>query len=104
MMQNSLVLRGGRVIDLAQGIDRVADVAIVGGCIDAIGEGLPPPPGAQVLDVRGKIVSPGLFDIHVHAYGGLAFADPDTIGVNLGSTSVVDAAGPGPMTWDEAQA
>jgi dihydroorotase len=103
-MQNSLLLRAGRVIDPAQDIDRVADVAIVDGRIDAIGENLPPPPGATVLDVRDKIVSPGFFDIHVHAYGGLAFADPDSVGINLGSTSIVDAAGAGPLTWDEAQA
>lgn len=103
-MKGNLILKGGRVIDIAQGLDRVADVAVSDGEINAIGENLPPLPGAEVLNLSGKIVCPGLFDIHVHAYGGIAFADPDSIGVNLGTTSMVDAGGAGAYTWDEFEA
>ena len=88
-MGANLLLRGGRVIDLAQNLDAVADVAIVDGRISAVGRDLAPPPDAQVLDVQGQIVSPVFLDIHVHAYGGLAFADPDTIGVNFGTSRLL---------------
>src|SRR5215212_1570280 len=103
-MKRDLLLRGGRVIDSAQGLDGLLDVAIVDGKIGAVGPSLAPPPGAEVLDVQGKIVSPGFFDMHVHVYGGLAFADPDSVGVNLGSTSVADAGGAGAYSWDEFKA
>ena len=103
-MGANLLLRGGRVIDLAQNLDAVADVAIVDGRISAVGPNLAPPPDAQVLNVQGQIVSPGFLDIHVHAYGGLAFADPDTIGVNFGTTAMIDAGGLGSYTWDEFEA
>src|SRR3954463_5824555 len=103
-MTPNLLLKGGRVIDAAQELDDVLDVAIVDGKISALGPGLTPPPGADILDVSGKIVSPGFFDIHVHVYGGLSFAEPDSIGVNLGTTSMVDAGGAGAYTWDEFKA
>jgi dihydroorotase len=103
-MGANLLLRGGRVVDLAQDLDAVADVAIVDGRISAVGPGLAAPPDARVIDVAGQIVSPGFLDIHVHSYGGLAFADPDTIGVNLGSTVLIDGGGPGAWSWDEFEA
>ena len=103
-MKNNLLLRGGRVIDSAQGLDGLLDVLIVDAKIATVGPSLVPPPGAEVLDVGGKIVSPGFFDMHVHVYGGLAFADPDSVGVNLGSTSVADAGGAGAYSWDEFKA
>ncbi|MCW3098896.1 MAG: dihydroorotase [Chthonomonadaceae bacterium] len=60
------VLTGGRVVDPAQNIDREADVLIEDGKIVGIvgsGENVGE---AQKIDVRGKIVTPGLIDIHVH--------------------------------------
>jgi len=103
-MNKTLLLKGGRVIDIAQNLDSIADVAIVDGKISAIGEKLEGLAGAEVLDLRGKIVCPGFFDFHVHAYGGIAFADPDSIGVNLGTTSMIDAGGAGAYSWDEFEA
>lgn len=102
-MNSNLLLKGGRVIDLAQGLDCVADVAIVQGKISSIGENLSLA-DAEVLDLSGKIVCAGFFDFHVHAYGGIAFADPDSIGVNLGTTSMIDAGGAGAYSWDEFKA
>lgn len=65
---NSLFLSGGRVIDPANNLDAVADVLIVDGKISAVGKDLAKqaPSDAQVLDVTGKVVCPGLIDIHVH--------------------------------------
>ncbi len=61
-----LLLAGGRVVDPAQEHDAVADVLIVDGKIEAVGSNLGVPDGAEVVDVAGKIVAPGLIDVHVH--------------------------------------
>ena len=60
-----LLIRGGRVIDPANGMDKIADVLIVDGKIAAIGEGLPAD-GAKVYDAAGKVVAPGFIDMHCH--------------------------------------
>ncbi|MGH7530440.1 MAG: dihydroorotase [Gemmatimonadales bacterium] len=65
-MTRPLLLQGGRVIDPGSGRDAVADVFIHEGKIAAVGRGLAAPDGADVRDVVGKVVTPGLVDIHVH--------------------------------------
>ncbi|MBI4593577.1 MAG: dihydroorotase [Candidatus Rokubacteria bacterium] len=62
----SLLIRNGRVIDPANTVDAVLDVLIDGGVITRVGAKLAAPEGAEVIDATGKIVSPGLIDIHVH--------------------------------------
>ena len=61
-----VLLRGGRVIDPGQGHDAVADVLLVGGAVEAVGSQIAPPDGAEVIDVSGRVVAPGLVDLHVH--------------------------------------
>jgi dihydroorotase len=63
---NSLLLTGGRVIDPANHFDSAADVLIVDGKISAVGKNLSAPAGTETLDAAGKIVCPGLIDLHVH--------------------------------------
>ena len=65
-MSRPLLLRGGRVIDPSRGLDEPADVLIEGGTIAAVGRGLGAPDGAEVRDVAGRVVAPGLVDLHVH--------------------------------------
>jgi dihydroorotase len=62
----ALLLTGGRVIDPANKFDSPADVLILDGKISAVGKNLSAPKDAGRLDVRGKIVCPGLIDLHVH--------------------------------------
>jgi dihydroorotase len=61
-----LVVKGGRVIDPSLGIDAVRDVAIAGGRIAAVEENITAD-ATETIDARGKIVAPGLLDIHSHA-------------------------------------
>lgn len=63
---NSLLLTGGRVIDPANRFDSIADVLIVDGKISVVGKNLSAPNGVEVLDAKGKVVCPGLIDLHVH--------------------------------------
>jgi dihydroorotase len=63
-------IRGGRVIDPSRGIDDELDVIVQDGKIARIGKGLVTPSsvhgGALLVDARGKIVAPGLVDLHAH--------------------------------------
>jgi dihydroorotase len=61
-----LVIKGGRVIDPSLGIDAVRDVAVAGGRIAAVEENIIADT-AETMDARGRIVAPGLVDIHSHA-------------------------------------
>jgi dihydroorotase len=64
--RDDLIVKGGRVIDPSQRVDRVADVAVRGGRIAAIQPNIGVNEAADVLDARGKLVTPGLIDLHVH--------------------------------------
>jgi len=94
-----LVLKGGRVIDPAQGLDARLDVAFADGKVAEVGPDL----GAakDTRDVGGLIVVPGLIDLHTHVYwGGTALGvDPDAYAKSSGLTTLIDAgsAGPGNM-------
>ena len=61
-----ILIRGGRVIDPSRGTDGVADVYIADGKIQASGRDLGRPDDALVVDAAGKVVAPGLIDLHVH--------------------------------------
>jgi len=87
-----LVVKGGRVIDPAGRVDRVADVAIEGGRIRAIESNVAAADAAEILDARGKIVTPGLIDIHVHV--GAPDLTPASL-VGDGVISMVDGGSAG---------
>ena len=95
---NPVLLKGAHVIDPGQGIDGVQDVALESGKIRPVA-GLPS--DVETLDLAGSYLTPGWIDLHVHVYGTLGFADPDSIGVCQGVTSYVEAGGPGIGTLDE---
>ena len=65
---NSLLLTGGRVIDPANHLDTVADLLILNGKIAAVGKDATTKAPGEIerLDAKGKIVCPGLIDLHVH--------------------------------------
>ena len=100
-MTYDLVLRGGRVIDPAQGLDGPLDVGVSGGRIAAVARTLPPGEAREVVDVRDQLVLPGLIDTHAHVYQYVTgrFGLPaDLVGVHSATTTVVDQGGPSCMT------
>jgi dihydroorotase len=92
-----LILKGGRVIDPANGRDAVADIGFGDGKVEAVGADLPLR-GSQTVDARGLIVVPGLIDLHTHVYwGGTSLGvDAALIAQRSGTTTFVDAGSAGP--------
>ena len=61
-----MLLQGGRVIDPANNLDKTADVLLASGKIQAVDTSLTPPDNTETFDCSGKVVCPGLIDLHVH--------------------------------------
>jgi len=61
-----MLIRGGRVIDPSQNHDAVGDLLLVDGTVAELGTNIAEPAGAEVYDAAGKVVAPGLIDVHVH--------------------------------------
>ena len=101
----AVVLRGGRVIDPAIGMDAVADVVVEGERIVAVIPDAEAPPDAEVRDVTGCLVTPGLIDLHVHVFPGLGdfCLPPDLVGVQTGVTTIVDGGTSGVATFGLAR-
>jgi len=92
-----LILKGGRVIDPANRRDDIADIAFAGGKVAEIGRDLPTGT-AKTVDVRGKLVVPGLVDLHTHVYwGGTSLGvDAAEVARVAGTTTFIDAGSSGP--------
>src|SRR6201994_642902 len=96
-----LLLRGGRVIDPAAGVDGQKDVAIRNGKVAAVQADILPTSAREIIDVTGKIVLPGLIDTHAHVYQyvtGRFGMNADMVGVQSGVTTLVDQGAPSCMT------
>ncbi len=93
-----LVLKGGHVIDPAQNIDAVMDVAFAGGKVAAIAKSLDTSAAKDVRDVSGKLVTPGLIDMHTHVYwGGTSLGiDAEDFCRKSAVTTAVDTGSAGP--------
>ncbi|MGQ0678024.1 MAG: amidohydrolase/deacetylase family metallohydrolase, partial [Rhodospirillales bacterium] len=93
-----LILRGGRVIDPARGVDGVFDVGFKDGRVAAVAPKIAGKAGDE-RDAAGLMVLPGLIDLHTHVYwGGTSLGvDAEFVGRRSGTTTFVDAgtAGPG---------
>jgi len=109
-----LLLKGGHVIDPANHIDAVMDVAVSGGKIAAVSKDIPADSAGKVVDVSGLYVTPGLIDIHYHVgHGGapLNWFEPsarstdESLGIRAdlalqsGVTTIVDAGTSGADTF-----
>jgi dihydroorotase len=109
-----LLLKGGHVIDPANHIDGVMDVAVSAGKIAAVDKDIPAASAGKVVDATGLYVTPGLIDIHVHITNGGAplnwfdpearshiepYAIPADLVLQSGVTTVVDAGTAGAETF-----
>ncbi len=93
---HDLLIKGGRVIDPARGLDGIMDVAVRGRAISKLGRDIPAAEASEVIDASGKVVSPGLVDLHAHVYRHGDYLDADELcGVWAGVTSIVDAGSVG---------
>jgi dihydroorotase len=100
-MNYDLILTGGRVVDPSQKLDAVADVAFAGGKVAAVGKALKGGPETAIRSVAGKIVSPGLIDLHTHVYwGGTSLSiDAEQFARTSGVTTAIDTGSAGPGNW-----
>ena len=96
-----LLVKGGTVVDPSQGLSASRDIAIVGHRVARVASEIAATEARRVLDARGKIVTPGLIDVHVHVYDGVAPlgipADPNCVA--KGVTTVLDAGSSGAHTF-----
>ena len=100
-IRSDLLLKGGHVIDPANGIDVPMDVAVSGIKISAVAPDLPASSARRVADVSGCYVTPGLIDLHAHAWGSVAAMFPDEMCLPYGVTTMLDAGGSGWRNFDE---
>src|SRR5260221_10395165 len=100
--QYDLLLKGGRIIDPGARRDGVGDIAVEGGLIAEIAGDIPRDAARQTIDLRGRLVLPGLIDTHAHVFeyvSGRFGLNADMVGVQSGTTTVIDQGGPSCMTF-----
>ncbi|MFC1919890.1 amidohydrolase family protein [Chloroflexota bacterium] len=92
-----LLVKDGTVIDPVQGIHTQKDIGISQGRITALACGIAPSEARRIIDAKGKIVTPGLIDIHCHVSEVILFGAvaPDKAGVLSGVTTVCDGGSTG---------
>ena len=95
-----LVVAADAAIDPGSGLSGPAEIGIAGDRIVALARTLGPHEAARRIDARGRIVCPGLIDLHVHVYEWVTNfgLDPDAAGVHSGATTIVDQGSAGPWT------
>jgi dihydroorotase len=99
-MTYNLLIKGGRVLDPGQEIDEVLDIAVMGETISVIDKDLSND-AEKIIDATGKIVTPGLIDLHTHIYWGISRhrLDPDSLAPNSGVTTMADAGSVNYDSW-----
>mgnify|MGYP001372343179 FL=1 len=99
-MTYDLVIKNGTVVDPAQGVHAKKDIAVAGGKIAAIEDHVSDNDTHDVIEAEGLLVTPGLVDLHVHVWWGVAHlaveADPSCL--HRGVTTAIDAGSSGANT------
>src|SRR5207244_5425906 len=98
---HDLLLKGGTVVDPSTGLDGLRDIAVRDGVIARIAKDIPSAEATQTIEVGGKVVTPGLIDLHAHVFEGVNRngVHPDLGGVRAGVTTIVDAGSAGAATF-----
>jgi len=98
---HDLLLKGGTVVDPSTGLDGIFDIAVESGVIARIAPDIPGAEATRTIAVAGKVVTPGLIDLHAHVFEGFTRngVHPDLGGVHAGVTTIVDAGSAGAATF-----
>src|SRR6266478_1656040 len=98
---HDLLLKGGTVVEPSTGLDGLCDIAVRDGVIARIAKDIPSDEATENIEVGGKIVTPGLIDLHAHVFEGVNRngVNPDLGGVRAGVTTIVDAGSAGAATF-----
>jgi dihydroorotase len=96
-MRFDLLVKNGRVVDPASGLDGPRDIAISADKIVAIAPTIEAANAAQIIDATDCLVTPGLVDLHSHVYwGGTSLGvDADRLAAKSGTTTFIDAGSAG---------
>ena len=99
-MTYDLVIKNGTVVDPAQGVHAKKDIAVAGGKIAAIEDYISDADTHDVIEAEGLVVTPGLVDLHVHVWWGVAHLaiEADPACVYRGVTTAIDAGSSGANT------
>ncbi|MFC1692589.1 amidohydrolase/deacetylase family metallohydrolase [Candidatus Latescibacterota bacterium] len=98
-----ILLKGGHVIDPANNINSIRDVAVANGKIARVDNNIPAAEAKKVVDVSGYYITPGLVDIHTHYYYTLSasWINPDHHSFNSCVTTLVDSGTSGAETFGD---
>lgn len=100
-MNYDLIIKNGTLIDPAQGIHALKDIAFSDGCVSTVSDDIPTSEARDVINADGCYVTPGLIDLHVHVFHGVSHfgIEPDPTCLARGATTVVDAGSAGADTF-----
>ena len=92
-----LVIKGGEVLDPGRGLRATRDVGIRNGLIESVEASIPAERAQRIINASGRIVTPGLIDLHAHTYPyGSAIGIPaDELVPHQGTTTAVSAGDAG---------
>src|SRR3954451_12662038 len=99
-MTDDLLLKNAHLVDPANGVDRICDLAIAQGKVTRVGPDLDPATAARTWDLAGKVVVPGLVDNHMHTTLGPGGEAAYAMLARAGVTMAVDFAGPPAQVFD----
>jgi dihydroorotase len=99
-MRFDLLIAGGELLDPASGRHGRFDLGIADGRVAAVEQALPQDAAAEVVDATGLLVTPGLVDLHTHAFPDVTYwgVDADALAPAAGVTTWIDAGSAGAFT------
>lgn len=100
-MLYDLLIKGAVLVDPAQGVHAEKDIAFTGGLVAAVEDEIAATEARETVRADGRIVTPGMIDLHVHVFPGVSHfgIEPDPTCLARGATTVVDAGSAGADTF-----
>ena len=95
-----VLIKNGTLIDPANKINSKMDIAISGTKIAKVSKTIDESTSKLTIDARSLVICPGLIDIHAHSFGYWESIFPDEMCLPFGTTTMLDAGGPGWKTFD----